>query len=165
MGNKKQSKENLELESLLSEIRSYPFDLQNTIDQLWNGLGISKTMGNPPDIIEFMEILIAGIKMRKLAPKKGGQAPKKLQGILMALEEVWKNSPKKDARSLWGFFRKNYSREKDSLKMGDFEIFFYKDPTGKGENLLYQRDGNGMEKAISLATFRRYVSQVKKEQF
>ena len=161
--NKNQPKDNLKVKSPLSELPFYPPDVQDAIDRLWDALGMSKARGSP-SIKEFLDTWIAGMKMRGLAPKKGGRAPKKLKGILMALEEVWKKSPKKDARSLWRFFKKNYSRE-DSLEVGGYEIFFDEDPTGRGENFLYQRDENGREKAIGLVTFRRYVSQIKKDQF
>ncbi len=70
--------------------------------------------------------------------RSGGTRDKKKQGIVLAVEWARRNSKQKTAGELWNYFKtKNFEE-------GEYEVYFYKDPTGAGEDRLCQKI-DGME--------------------
>lgn len=84
---------------------------------------------------------------------KGGKAPKKAEGFILACMHALKESPKKDSLSLWRFIRKNYS---DTAE--DLTIEYDQDV-----NKFYERYRDGRSRPISFRTFQRYISDLKKK--
>jgi hypothetical protein len=105
------------------------------------------------------DLVLRGIRA-KTAPVRGGRVPKKLEGIILAIKKVLKKAKRKGALDLWHYFKNNHKKNND-LQIGEYAIWFYEDPTGAGENLLYLSDGE-KERGISFSAFKRYVREVKK---
>ncbi|MBS3919084.1 MAG: hypothetical protein KG012_09355 [Deltaproteobacteria bacterium] len=82
---------------------------------------------------------------------KGGKAPKKKKGILLAIKWAREKSKQKSARGLWNYF-KNKNFEKD-----EYEVYFYQDPTGAGEDLLCQKIDSIEKGSIKFEAFKKYV--------
>jgi hypothetical protein len=101
------------------------------------------------------------IEAKNESSSKGGKASKKKEGIRLAIKEALDKSKVKTAKGLWKYFEINHGGEKHALKVGDYNVWFYKNPTGSGKDLLYQDDG-GKESTVTFVTFKKYVMEVKK---
>jgi len=101
------------------------------------------------------------IEEKNQSSSKGGKAPKKKGGIKLAVEAVLKNSKGKAASGLWRYFQINHGSEDKAVHIGNYDVWFYKDPTRSGKDRLYQNHGE-LKTSIGFSTFKKYVAELKK---
>lgn len=106
---------------------------------------------------------------KKESSSKGGKAPKKKEGIRLAIQGALEKSKVKTAAGLWRYFEEHHRSEESAFQEGNCDVWYEQDPPGSGEGFLwyaiYRKQGSKdivVKDRIVFATFKRYVREVKK---
>jgi uncharacterized protein YeeX (DUF496 family) len=102
---------------------------------------------------------------RKRSSKKGGSAPKRLPGILSAVNKIIIEDNRKSysIERLWGVFEKDHKGIKKAIQIDGFKIYFdYKDFKNLEER-IFQLSSDGKSKSIGRSAFNGYVKKAKED--
>lgn len=102
------------------------------------------------------EFFMRGVRAKK-GSLRGGQAPKKAEGILLAIDQVLKKTGKKMSKEeVWRHFKRNTNTQ-DRMEVGEYEIFFDKLAGLDYPDLLVEEHQiTGKMKSITKSTFFRH---------
>lgn len=92
----------------------------------------------------------------------GGGKPKKLKGIMAAVEKILNNDPNLSAEKIWQRFKEDYNCSEKALKINGFRIYFTDTKKSEFYEQLHQSEPGKPRKSITQSAFAGYVKEAKK---